>query len=223
MNTNPIIKICGIRDPQLAVEAVKMGADYIGIMMHKPSKRYVDMKTAKNIADAVKRANGIPIAVFVDTPAQEIKIICENLAVNVVQLHGAISRKGHRYLPEFIKRIYVVHVDNDGNIHQDINSDLKNLNKQRDLLLFDAIKGGNGKQFPYNNFHTTNFPALLGEAREGLPFLLAGGLTPDNVSSAIATVKPQGVDVSSGVERSPGIKDKTLIKRFITHAKYNTQ
>lgn len=81
------VKICGLRDPELAAEAVKMGANYIGIMFYKASSRYVDIDTAGTITNAVKKAGGTPVAVFVDTAAQEMKSICEDLGIDVVQLH----------------------------------------------------------------------------------------------------------------------------------------
>ena len=209
------VKICGLRDPALAAEAVKMGADYIGIMMHEASSRYVTIETAREIVSAVKQANGTPVAIFVDTPAEAMKTICEDLNIDVVQLHGDISRKAHPALPQHIKRIYVMHVNADGSVQYDPNNGVQYLNKERDLLLFDGITGGSGKQFSYENFHM-NLPTP-----PELSYFLAGGLTPENVASAITATKPYGVDVSSGVESSPGVKEKTRIKRFIENAKRN--
>lgn len=219
MNQTTIIKICGITDPELAATAVKLGTHYVGIMMYNLSKRYVNLNTAKTIAAHVTRAGGIPVGVFVDTPAHEIKSICQLCDINVVQLHGDISRRGHQYLPESLQRIYVLHVNDDGTINADTTHGLEYLDNQRDMLLFDGLKGGSGRVFNHNKF------SYHGK----IPFLCAGGLNPDNISTAIVTMRPYGVDVSSGVENAHGVKDKMLIKQFINnvnqsvnHVKYST-
>ena len=217
MNTQPrIVKICGIQDPEMAADAVRMGADYIGIMLYKHSQRTVNLETAQTIVSAVKNENGTPVAVFVDTPAEEMKRICEDLKIDTVQLHGKVSKKAHPCLPASIKRIYVMSVNEDGSVQYDSGNGVHYLNKARDLLLFDGVNPGSGRQFSYHHFQM-NLPTPL-----DLPYLLAGGLNPDNVASAIAETNPRGVDVSSGVEISPGQKDRTLIKRFIDNAKQNT-
>ncbi|WP_423063988.1 phosphoribosylanthranilate isomerase [Candidiatus Paracoxiella cheracis] len=208
-----IIKICGITDPGLAAETVRLGAHYIGIIMYEHSKRYVNVLQAKYIAAAVKDAGGIPVAVFVDTPPHEIKSICKICDIDTVQLHGSISRKGHQYLPESFQRIYVMHVNDDGSLNPDADHGLNYLDKKRDFILFDGVKGGSGQFVNWNNF---TYDGMF-------HYLVAGGLTPENVSSVISLLHPSGVDVSSGVEQTPGVKDKHLIKQFIDSAKQSTK
>lgn len=201
------IKICGLKDPLLAKKAVEMGAHFIGIMMHKPSKRYVSLQQAKQIATQVKAANGIPVGVFVDTSVNEINNIAATCGFTAVQLHGK-ARRNHQHLNPTLKRIYVATVNPDGSINID-EDDIQPLQKERDLLLFDNIEPGSGQLFEHENFSYTG----------DMPYLLAGGLTPNNVATVIKQIRPTGVDVSSGVESSPGKKSKELIEKFIVNAK----
>lgn len=205
MNEPTRIKICGIRDPQFAAETVYLGAHYIGIVMHPTSKRYVTLETANPIARAVKQANGIPVAVFVNHSTEEMKTICERCDIHTVQLHGDLSRQAHHYLPETYQRIYVIPVHSNGSTSFKKDESFKQLQKERDILLFDNENSGSGCVFNWDNLPLD----------EDIPFIVAGGLNPENVSHVINKLKPYGVDVSSGVESSPGIKDKNLIHQFI--------
>lgn len=209
MYTTPVIKICGLKDPDIAVEAVRLGAAYIGLMMYQQSKRYIDIDTATIIADVVKAVNGIPVNVFVDATADEMLANCQKTGVTVVQLHGAIARREHHKLPNEIQRIYVLHVDSSGHILEDVDEGISTLNSQRDLLLFDGVKGGSGQPFAWEKFVN---PYTI-------PFFLAGGLSTDNVATAIKICRPNGVDVSSHVENKKGDKDKNRIAAFIAQVK----
>lgn len=205
MKPRTLIKICGLTDPVLAREAITLGAHYIGLMMYKQSKRYVKPELAQTIAQEVKKQGGIPVAVFVDADANEMKTLCDYCEIDTVQLHGPRARQTHHLLPANFQRIYVMSVNPDGHPLADTDQGMIHLNPQRDKLLFDGAQGGSGTRFNLNNFNYSG------------PFFyfLAGGLTPDNVSSAIAQVSPPGVDVSSGVESAPGVKSKKLIHLFI--------
>ncbi len=201
----PFIKICGIRNPVLAHDAVRLGARYIGILTHPQSKRCVDLNTAKKIATATKSAGGIPVAVFVDANADAMKSFCDACQIDTVQLHGTIARSDHYLLPKHIKRIYVLSVSETGTVYGDVDRGLVHLQKNRDFLLFDSVRGGSGIAFQHEYFSKiTDFP-----------YFLAGGLTSDNVGTAIICTAPFAVDVSSGVEREPGVKDKILMANFI--------
>jgi len=202
------IKICGVCDPEIAKAAVKAGAVYIGIMMYAGSKRYVDLEVAAKISQAVKSAGGMPVAVFVDATAEQMKAACEATGVETVQLHGTISRSDHQQLPDHYRRIYVLHVNADGVCLDDTDGGLADLKADRDLLLYDGVEGGSGRAFSLQSFKN----------RYDYSFLLAGGLRPETVAEAIKIVQPFGVDVSSGVEKSPGVKDIGLIKKFIVAA-----
>ncbi len=203
--TQPLIKICGMRDPELAQQAVAMGAHYIGLIFYAKSVRAIDIASAKKVADSTKKAGGIPVAVFVDADARDMQSICEQVGVTTVQLHGDQARLEHVQLPENYHRIYVLHVNDQGEIASDSGAGVESLIDGRDLLMYDHIVYGRGKHFDWQRLsHLHPFP-----------YLLAGGLTADNVADAITTLKPYGVDVSSGVEIKPGVKSKALIQKFI--------
>ena len=188
----PLIKICGIRTPELAYATGMAGADFIGIVLHPQSRRFVDLDTARCIANATKDAGVTPVAVFVDHNALEMQSICQTTGISVIQLHGNTSKQQHTALPAGYQRIYVQTVDD-------------HMCHSRDYLLFDNPDPGQGIPFDWEQF-SYNGPYRFG---------IAGGLTPDNVAIAIKTFKPALIDVSSGVENHEGEKDLDLIKQFI--------
>jgi len=203
------IKICGVRDVETAEQAIELGAQYVGIIMYPSSKRYVEIDTAADIAKAVKSAGGIPVLVFVDETAEQMQEKCEAIDVDTVQLQGNTPRCDHFMLPDYYHRIYVLHVDQNGIIQGDSDDGISHLKMDRDLLMYDAMKGGSGKCFPLEHFKN----------RYDFRFFLAGGLRPESVSEAIKKVHPYGVDVSSGVENAPGKKDINFIKTFIQNVR----
>ena len=200
-----LIKICGITDAAYATFAAEQGADYIGMIFHAASKRNIDEDHAKQIVGALKNTHTQAVAVFVDQTADEMLNICTTLNIDHVQLHGANARQQHYLLPEALHRIYVCNVDAKGQILKDVENGLQHCKKERDFLLFDNLQPGSGKIFNWSGFkNATDFR-----------WFLSGGLTPQNVAEGVALLHPNGVDVSSGVESSPGIKDMNLIKQFI--------
>lgn len=207
--TNTKIKICGVRDPETALFAAKSGANFIGIIFHPASVRNVDILQAEKIAAAAKQNGAIPVAVFVNTNADQILKICQIARINTVQLHGNISRQQHHLLPPDFSRIYVQTVNEQGDIQDDVDIGLKYLNAKRDYLLFDNIQAGSGTTFNWTNF----------SYQGTMPWFFSGGLTVDNVNDAIQRFHPTVVDVSSGVEKTPGEKDHQLICQFIDKVK----
>lgn len=202
---NPLIKICGIRSPELAQHAALAGADFIGIVFHPTSKRHVDIEHAKEIASATLEKNALPVAVFVEQSAQQMREICECCNINVIQLHGTEARKQHHLLSHHYKRFYVQSVSTNGLSENDFDGGLVHCEAQRDYVLFDNVQAGKGKTFDWDNF-TYHGP---------FRFCLAGGLTPRNVAVAIKKLQPDLVDVSSGVEGLSGEKEVGLIVDFI--------
>ncbi len=195
---NPLIKICGVRTPELAYAAGIAGANFIGVVFHPQSRRYVNLNMARLIAHAAKDAGAIPVAVFVEHTALEMQMICDTTGIEVVQLHGCVSRQQQHKLPVSYQRIYV----------DDIDSQCPSCevgDPERDYLLFDNPDPGKGIPFDWDQFHYAG-PYRLG---------LAGGLTSKNVAIAIKKFHPALVDVSSGVENLSGEKDIALIKQFI--------
>lgn len=203
------IKICGVKDPAQAEAAVRAGAHFVGIMQYPESTRYVDIDTAKTIAEAVRVAGATPVGVFVDQDAQAIQHFCKHTGVNTVQLHGEVSRQANAFLPDTVTRFFVVPVEDDGRLEFDLEKHIAQLNPERDWLLFDRVEGGSGKVFAWKYF---NPPRMF-------RFFLAGGLDALNVVEAISTLSPSGVDVSSGVEDDTGQKSDHLIATFIREVK----
>lgn len=197
------IKICGVRSVEIAEYCVAQGADFIGLVFCRNSKRFVENDLAKSIAKAVKNKGAIPIGVFTDADEKSIKNICDNVGIEHVQLHGEQARNAFLQLPESLHKIYVLPFNGDEILPYDPEH-IEQLRSKQDYVMFDGIKAGSGRTIAW---HAIKQPAHL-------EFFLAGGLTPDNVATAIATCHPYAVDVSSGVEIS-GEKSEVLIKQFI--------
>lgn len=204
MRTKPRIKMCGLRSAELAYDAVKAGADWIGIIVHPESKRFVELEVAIDIAAATRAANGVPVAVFVNQTASQMLAFCQTTGISVVQLHGVNARCEHSELPEHYQRIYVCGVGREGLRSGDL-AGLNTCDPRRDYVLFDHAKAGSGQTFVWSKL----------DYRGPLPMGIAGGLNSGNVGDVLRLLSPQFVDVSSGVERSPGDKDMDRIKRFI--------
>lgn len=197
------IKICGITDPVQAVEVARAGAHAIGLVFAK-SPRRVSMETARQIVQALPPMVQA-IGVFVDEEPSRIKEIMDYCGLDMVQLHGNESPETCDALaPGVIKAV---------RIRTPV--DLETVQRLEPFVrgfLLDTwspkAMGGTGETFDWS---------IATEARRRLkrPVILAGGLCPQNVAKAIAQVRPWGVDVSSGVEAAPGLKDLTKVKDFI--------
>jgi phosphoribosylanthranilate isomerase len=194
-----LIKICGVTTPEDAALAAAAGADAIGVNLWPGSKRYVEPARAGAVLAAVP-AGILRVGVFVDATAAEVSSTVERLGLDRAQLHGDEPAAAFAGLdPARIVRVVRVH--NEASFAAEAGW-------KPALWLYDAFVegfGGGGALAPW--------PLIAGRARR--PFLLAGGLTPNNVAAAIAAVRPDGVDVASGVEAQPGVKDPDLVKRFI--------
>jgi phosphoribosylanthranilate isomerase len=199
---NLLVKICGVTSAKDAAMAADLGADAIGVNFWPGSKRYVDPADAAPILAAIP-AGVLKVGVFVNEPEEEIAFRMDDLGLDRVQLHGD-ERPGDYLHLEPSKLIRAVRV-------RDAASFAAAAGWKPSLWLYDAFVdgfGGGGVPAPWS--------LIAQQARR--PFLLAGGLTPDNVAAAIAATHPDGVDVASGVERSPGsprMKDPAKVAAFI--------
>ena len=194
------VKICGTTSLKDAFLAVESGADAIGFIFYKMSPRNISQKEAKEIILQLPPFIET-VGVFVNETSDKINRIAEQCKLNSIQLHGeespALCRRVKR---KVIKAFRVKNADS-----------LKSIAsyKVSGFLLDsynDGSKGGTGQVFDWN--------LALRVKKQG-PVILAGGLNPYNVFTAIHRVKPYGVDVCSGVEKSPGIKDHEKIREFI--------
>jgi len=190
------VKICGITRIEDAVAAAEMGADAIGFIFWPGSPRFIDPFRARKVAQALPRLI-TTVGVFVDQPAEYVNGVANLVRLSAVQLHGNET-------PQFaatLARSIVKAVSPDTHRAQQWPSNVTLLVDTHDPVK----KGGTGVQSNWN------LAAGIAARRH---VLLAGGLNPANVAEAIACVKPFGVDVSSGVEAAPGIKDLNRMQAF---------
>lgn len=197
------VKICGVTRREDALVAAGSGADFIGFIFVTGTPRYIEAEHAREIIEAV-RSRGHQarfVGVFRNSGAAAIRDIARRSDIEIVQLHGNEDESLMLSLPLPVIRAVGVResVPNRFSVHAD-------------WLLFDTPGGGSGNQFEWRLLEGLEVPA---------PFFLAGGLSPDNVRDAISVVRPFGVDVSTGVEAAPGIKDHDLVRSFIERAKAN--
>jgi phosphoribosylanthranilate isomerase len=198
------VKICGITNPEDAAWAAECGATAIGLIFARESPRKIALETAKRIVsllpDSVQR-----IGVFVNEPVELVNRYVRALGLAYAQLHGEEQ-------PDYCRTV-------EGNVIKAVrvadHRDIDRLKEYRvSAFLLDAFspqkRGGTGRTFNWS---------LAIEAKEyGLPVILSGGLNPENVVEAIEIVAPAGVDASSGVETSPGKKDREKVRSFVERA-----
>ncbi|HYF27514.1 MAG TPA: phosphoribosylanthranilate isomerase [Baekduia sp.] len=199
----PRIKICGITRLDDARHAVEAGAWAIGMIFWPGSKRACPVDEAQRIGTALRRQVEL-VGVFVDETLDEVAAIAEAVPLTVVQLHGD---EGPRYCDEVARRtgakvMKAARVRTAGDVD-------RLAVFHTDLHLVDThhptLRGGTGETFDWR---------LLRGRRSSVPLVLSGGLTPANVADAIAAVQPWAVDVASGVEAAPGVKDPALVDAF---------
>lgn len=204
--TSTFVKICGITRIEDAVNAAACGADAIGLNFWPESSRYVSMETAAAIARALP-ATVRKVGVFVNATVDEIMRVEVACGLDLLQLHGDES-------PEFCARwgtraIRALRLRNEEDIAQ-----IAEYSSIGMILVDAAVKGKYG-----GTGTVANWPLARKACACGVPVILAGGLTPDNIAEAIREVQPFGVDVAGGVESAPGIKDAGKMRAFIAGAK----
>lgn len=212
MSTPLVIKICGIRTPEILEAAIEAGADIVGFAHFQRSPRHVDIET---LTELISQARGrTETCVFLVNPDNSCVMEIAALSPDWIQLHG--PETPHRVEAireeagiEIIKAIPIGGAEDVAAV--------RGFLEVADRLLLDARPpkgaerpGGHGMPFDWS---------LLNMLDREVPFMLSGGLRPETVGMAIRTVKPMGVDVSSGVETAPGQKDAGLIRAFIEEAR----
>jgi phosphoribosylanthranilate isomerase len=204
------VKICGIRDKNHALAAVEAGADFIGLVF-APSKRQVTPNQACEIVSAVKKSSDVTkvVGVFVNAPASQVNEIADFCALDCVQLSGDESWEYCREIIEPIIKAIRIGQQSPEELCAELSAGGELLPAQRFITLLDSQVegkyGGTGESFNWN---------LAQQVAEKFPVIIAGGLDPKNVARLIETVRPWGVDVSSGVE-SNGLKDASKIRAFV--------
>lgn len=204
------VKICGLTDPDLVRFAAQSGADWVGFVFVEASPRHITEPAAATLL--LQAGGAVPVALLVDPDDAQIDRIA-SIGFPVLQLHGA----------ETPQRVAEIKRRTDATIWKAVGvslaDDLERASEfeSADRLLIDAKPpegadrtGGHGQAFDWT---------LLNDWTASKPWILAGGLTPDNVAEAIRLTGAPAVDVSSGVERLKGLKDRALVKAFIEAAK----
>jgi len=200
-----LVKICGLSTPAHARTAVEAGAGAVGVVMSPRSPRHVDAVRAREVADAAHAADPDALAVLVTAELAAADAVREALAVgaDAVQLHGP------RYGAADLALVAAAGLAPWRAVSlADDPAPVVGAHGE-DVLLLDAPAPGSGATWDL---------ALLGGRTPAGRWLLAGGLTPANVADAVRAVQPWGVDVSSGVESSRGVKDEGLVRAFVEAA-----
>jgi phosphoribosylanthranilate isomerase len=208
-----IVKICGLSTPDTMLAALDAGADMVGLVFHPKSPRFVSVERAVELA-RLARGRAEIVALIVDSEPDAAARLAESLKPDWLQLHGREMSADVAAIRaatglKVMKALGVAGPD-----------DLDAIEPYRDvadLILLDAkppkdaaYPGGHGRPFDWS---------LLTSLDPGFRFMLSGGLDPENVTEAIAIARPAGVDVSSGVESAPGVKDIGRIGEFIAAAR----
>jgi phosphoribosylanthranilate isomerase len=193
-----LVKICGITSIEDAEAAVDAGASALGFVFWPKSPRFIDPHLARTIVSSLPPLV-VPVGVFVNQPAAHVRGVAALVRLGAVQLHG---EEDVLYVAGMdVPVIKAVSIEREDDV------DRIDIWPRRTMLLLDVhdpvSRGGTGR--------TIDWPAAAVIAARRRT-LLAGGLTPDNVADAVALVQPFGIDVSSGVERSPGVKDHARIR-----------
>ena len=199
------VKICGVTSVSDALAAANSGADMIGLMFYERSPRFLPWATATAIASALP-PHVVKVGVFVNSSVEAVQRAIAECGVSLLQFHGDEP-------PEFCIQFGVMSLK--AFRIRDAASLAALPGYQTDAWLLDAFSpaalGGTGEKF--------NWELALEAKKLGRPIFLAGGLTPETVAEAVRQVQPFAVDVSSGVESAPGIKDPAKVRAFIAAAK----
>jgi phosphoribosylanthranilate isomerase len=201
------IKVCGLKTREMFEHAVREGADYVGFVF-TPSKRQVSAEQSAQIAEG-GRVSTQRVGVFVNETREELLRIADVAGLDVLQLHGDESPEFCRELKESSGREVWKAWGVTGDERDEC---LAGYRGAVDAVLLDNARGGTGERFSWERIPYLR--GLLPEVR----LFVAGGLHPDNVEELVKTYRPDGVDVSSGVE-TDGAKDPIKITDFVTRAR----
>lgn len=210
---NTEVKICGIKTADVLDAAIAAGADYIGLVFFPPSPRYLTPHAAQALADRARGRVKI-VALVVDPDDALLDEIVRMVRPDFLQLHG---KEAPERVAEIARRTRLPIIKAVSVASRDDAERSRLYAPHAALILFDAkppkdgpLPGGNGVAFDWHHLETV---------KDNHPFMLSGGLTPANVAAAIALTGADIVDVSSGVEISPGTKSPDLVRAFIRAAK----
>jgi phosphoribosylanthranilate isomerase len=207
------VKICGINSAEVADATVRFGADFSGLNFIERSPRYVTLEAGRALAERMRGRTRV-VALLCDASDEQIAAVVQSVRPDMLQLHGneAVARVGAIASAFGLPVIKAIAVAEAADLAK-----VRAYEDAADTLLFDAKapsgasrSGGHGVAFDWQ---------LLRGQRFAKPWLLAGGLDPQNVQRAIRAAEAPGVDTSSGVETAPGVKSPELIRAFIEAAR----
>jgi phosphoribosylanthranilate isomerase len=196
------VKICGLTNADDALLSVALGADAVGFMFAPGSPRQITPQAATDIVKRLPHGT-LTVGVFRDERPERVVEIVNTVGLRGAQLHGREPLSEVRWIRERIPFVIQAFGAGDPALSTVENG-------PADLVLLDAPDPGSGQVFDW---------ALTEAVPQGVPMLLAGGLTPENVGEAIRVVRPFGVDVSTGVEAELGTKDPRKLRHFIEVAR----
>jgi phosphoribosylanthranilate isomerase len=197
-----IIKICGTTSEDDALLALAMGANAIGFIF-APSPRQVSAQRVADIVKRLPREDILTVGVFRDDAPRRVVEVVYAAGLQAAQLHGRESPDDVKWVRERVPMVIKAFPAGDVRVSRAADFGA-------DVIMLDAPNPGSGQVFDWE---------LVGDLPEGQRLLVAGGLDADNVASAVARMKPWGVDVVSGVEASPGLKDPMKVKAFVEAAR----
>lgn len=208
MGVEPRVKICGVTRVEDALRAVDLGAWAVGLIFHPPSPRACDRDRGAEVAAAVRRRAEVA-GVFVNRPLDEVADTADAVGLTLLQLHGD---EGPAYCQEAARRTGCRVIKA---VRARSRADIQALTPYSvDYHLLDNHAegrwGGTGETFDW---------ALVAVRRSDVPLVVSGGLEPGNVAEAIAATRPFAVDVASGVEAEPGVKDPAKLEAFFAAAR----
>lgn len=204
------VKICGLSTPETLTAAIEAGTKFIGLVFHPASPRHVDIEVGRYLAKSVPDSVEI-VGLFVNPNDPTLMEVLTEVPLSMIQLHGGEAPTRVREVKELtgLPVIKAIPIEDRGDI---MRAEL--YEGIADWILFDAkgeeLPGGNGRPFDWT---------ILEGYSGGTPWMLAGGLTPENVGDALKILSPGAVDVSSGVESEKGVKDAGKIRAFIEAVK----
>jgi phosphoribosylanthranilate isomerase len=206
------IKICGVTTPEAARQAADAGADAVGINFYSKSPRCVTPQQAATIVRALP-AFTAPVGVFVGMPVRQVCAVAFQLGLRGVQTYDDQPPEEDTFPFAHVPAFRVKDAAGLEHVRRFVETAIA-LGRRPAAVLIDSYvegqMGGTGHRAPWE---------LLVGFDPGVPLILAGGLTPENVAEAVAVVRPWGVDVASGVESAPGVKDAEKVTRFVKNAR----
>ena len=203
-----LFKICGLKEINTIDCCEKKNVDFFGMIFYEKSPRNITLKQAQKLVEFSKNKNIKPVGVFVNENLEVTKSFIKNLDLKYVQLHG---KENDEYIKEIKDNVYLEVIKSISIKNKD---DFKKINNYQtnDYFLLDykpeknGLPGGNAKQFDWS---------LLSNLKINKPWFLSGGINKSNINKIKNYLNPNGIDLSSGVEQAPGIKNETMINNLL--------